>query len=231
MTAAATALSRTYCEGDRLSRAEFVSAGQSDPDRYQFAERIDGRLVMNAASVRREGHGRPNSRIVGLLVAYEVETPGVEVGDNSTAQIDDDHDPQPDAYLLVLPEYGGQVEFTESDFIRNAPEMIVEIAGHSLATDLGRKKAIYEADGCREYLVWATDERRFYCFRNGTGGFEEVSGGTHDGVFRSVVFPGLWIDMKALLADDLRAAMTTLRRGLESTEHAAFASELASRVG
>ena len=41
-----------------------------------------------------------------------------------------------------------------------------------------------------------------------------------DGIFRSMVFPGLWLDPAALFADDLDALIATLDRGLATPEHA-----------
>ena len=212
--------------GQPISRADFYRITERDPDHYRHIERLDGKVYVNACSVRREGHSKPQSRIVGLLLAYEADTPGVEVGDNGTTQIEDDHDPQPDAYLLILPECGGQVAFTDDDYIRGAPELIVEVAGTTVRKDLGRLKEIYESDGCREYLVWCTDAGRFVCFRNGPGGFAEVP--LDDGVFRSETFPGLWVDAAALLRGDLPAAMETLREGVATADHAAFAKRLAA---
>ena len=215
--------------GQAVSRAEFYRAAEADPDRYRNAERIDGKLFMNPASVRREHHSRPCAVINGLLFDYYVRTPGTEVVDNGTAQSEDDHDPQPDAYLLVLPECGGQTTFTDDDYIRGAPELIVEIAGSSLSKYLGRIKDVYEADGCREYLVWATERGRFYCFRNGPDGFAEAD--PAEGVFCSETFPGLWLDLAAVLEGDYLEAVETLRGGIESPEHAAFVSELSKRRG
>ena len=215
-------------DGMAISREDFYAI-TDESDRYRNVERIDGKVVMNAASVRREQHGLPHGQIIGLLAMYYAETPGTEIGDNGTAQIEDEHDPQPDAYLLILPENGGQVRFTGDDYIRGAPELIVEIAASSLSKDLGRKKEIYEQDGCREYLVWATETTRFHCFRNSDTGFRTLN--PDDGVFRSQTFPGLRIDTAALLRGDYRAAMQTLREGLASEEHAAFVAELAERTG
>ena len=50
-----------------------------------------------------------------------------------------------------------------------------------------------------------------------------------DGVFRSEVFPGLWLDPEALIADDMDRLIATLDRGLATPEHAAFAAQLAAR--
>ena len=50
-----------------------------------------------------------------------------------------------------------------------------------------------------------------------------------DGIFRSVVFPGLWLDAAALLAGDRAKLLAVLQQGLQSPEHAAFVEELARR--
>ncbi len=49
------------------------------------------------------------------------------------------------------------------------------------------------------------------------------------GVFRSTVFPGLWLDGPALWKYDVIRLLHTLERGLQSAEHAAFMKELAAR--
>jgi hypothetical protein len=49
-----------------------------------------------------------------------------------------------------------------------------------------------------------------------------------DGVFRSRVFPGLWLDPAAVSAGDLDALITAIDRGLASPEHAAFVARLAA---
>jgi hypothetical protein len=41
------------------------------------------------------------------------------------------------------------------------------------------------------------------------------------------VFPGLWLDPAALLADDGPALVAALERGLATAEHAAFIARLA----
>jgi hypothetical protein len=41
-------------------------------------------------------------------------------------------------------------------------------------------------------------------------------------LLKSRAFPGLWLDAGALLRGELKAVLATLRRGIESPEHAAF---------
>jgi hypothetical protein len=46
-----------------------------------------------------------------------------------------------------------------------------------------------------------------------------------DGLLKSGMFPGLWLDTAALLRGDMRAVLAALRRGVESAEHLAFLSK------
>lgn len=52
-----------------------------------------------------------------------------------------------------------------------------------------------------------------------------------DGVYRSAVFPGLWISSKSLLEQDYHGVLEMLRRGrgLASVEHSKFQAQLAGR--
>jgi hypothetical protein len=47
-----------------------------------------------------------------------------------------------------------------------------------------------------------------------------------DGVLRSRVFPGLWLDAPALLCGDMPAVLERLPAGLRSPEHAAFVVQI-----
>lgn len=48
-----------------------------------------------------------------------------------------------------------------------------------------------------------------------------------DGIFRSEVFPGLWLDPKALFDDDLDRLIAVVDQGIATPEHAAFVARLA----
>ena len=50
------------------------------------------------------------------------------------------------------------------------------------------------------------------------------------GVLRSEVFPGLWLDVPALIADNLANLLATLQRGLSSDEHTSFVAQLTARL-
>ncbi|REJ89375.1 MAG: Uma2 family endonuclease [Planctomycetota bacterium] len=212
--------------GDRLSREEFYRRWDAMPELVN-AERIEG-IVSMSASVRRKAHGRPHSHMIGWLVGYESETPGVEAGDNSTLQVGPDSDPQPDAYLLILPEHGGQCRFTEDDYIEGGPEFIAEVSSSSISRDLNKKLPLYRDNGVQEYVVWKTEEREMLWFRLEEGDYVRASP-DDDGIFRSSVFPGLWLDATAMLDGNLKQVLSVLRQGLGSAEHRAFVQQLAAR--
>ena len=48
-----------------------------------------------------------------------------------------------------------------------------------------------------------------------------------DGVIRSRIFPGLWLDIRALVAGDEDKVSRVLEKGLKSAEHASFVKRLA----
>ncbi len=49
-----------------------------------------------------------------------------------------------------------------------------------------------------------------------------------DGLYKSEVFPGLWLDPEAMVSGDLATVLDTLRRGLVTPEHAALVERLTS---
>jgi len=75
----------------------------------------------------------------------------------------------------------------------------------------------------REYLAWITGESRLVWWELREGEYHELTP-VADGLLKSRVFPGLWLDTAALLRGDLKAVLSSLRRGLESAEHTAFAA-------
>ena len=50
-----------------------------------------------------------------------------------------------------------------------------------------------------------------------------------DGLLKSTVFPGLWLDSSALVKLDIAKVLAALARGTASPEHAAFVQKLASQ--
>ena len=67
------------------------------------------------------------------------------------------------------------------------------------------------------------DELHWFVLRDGR--FERQPPGD-DGIYRSEVFPGLWLDPSALFADDLERLVAVVDLGVATPEHAAFVARL-----
>src|SRR5262249_42506054 len=143
--------------------------------------------------------GTSHPALTTVLFAYQGHTPGVECGDNTTVQLGELGEPQPDVYLRILPEHGGQSQTTEDDYVAGAPELTAETATSSQPMDLNGKQLDYARYGVREYLVVCLREGRLRWFDLPA---DEELHPDHDGVYRVRVFPGLWIHGEALLAKD-----------------------------
>jgi Uma2 family endonuclease len=171
-------------------------------------------------------HARGHGRASHWLCSYEDETPGTDALANATAILDDEAEPQPDCFLRIVAPGHGQTR-EEDDFTVGAPELVLEVAVSSAAIDLHLKRDDYERTGVLEYVVVVVRQKRVLWFVRRDGRFQEMSPGA-DGVFRSEVFPGLWLDPAALLRNDGRRVTEVLRQGLASPEHAAFVARLAT---
>ncbi len=210
--------------GDRLTRAEFERRWDEMPQ-LKKAELIEGEVFMPSA-VRYGQHSYPHSLLGTLLGIYHIETPGVEGGDNGSIRLDVDNEPQPDAFLIIRPERGGQARISKDDYIEGAPELVAEVASSSVSYDLGKKLNVYRRCGVCEYIVWRVRDRQVDWFVNREGQFERIVPGA-DGILRSRVFPGLWLDPAALVKGEAAFVKAILEQGLKSPEHADFVARLA----
>ena len=170
--------------------------------------------------VRYRHHGKPHFDMIGWLGSYVAATPGAEGGDNSSLRLDLDNEPQPDAFVMWLPEYGGQAKIDEDDYIAGAPELIVEVAASSASYDLHVKLNAYRRNGVREYVVWRVLDRQIDWFVLRDGAYERLPAGT-DGIYRSEVFPGLWLDAEAMLAGNMLKVLQVVQQGLAAREREA----------
>ena len=212
--------------GDSLTRDEFERRYHRMKN-VKKAELIEG-IVYMPSPVRIKHHSRPHFVMSQWLGAYEQATPGVMGADNTTVRLDLENEPQPDLILIVDPDKGGQTRISQDDYVEGAPELCIEIAASTAAYDMHQKKRAYRRNGVREYLVWLTEDRRFVFWELKEGDYSEIAPDA-DGVLKSRVFPGLWLDAAALLAGDLKQALAVLRQGVESDDHAAFAAALVDK--
>jgi len=208
--------------GDRMSQAEFHRLYEETPEDFR-AELIGG--IVHVTSRVEIAHGSNHVALSTLFFACESATLGVQSGANATVILGNDAEPQPDHFLRILPEYGGQSR-TVDEYVAGAPELLSEIARSSRSLDLHGKKDDYSRYGVLEYLVLCVRERQLRWFDLRAG--QELSPDA-DGVIRIRCFPGLWIHVEAVLARDARRMLATLERGLASPEHAEFVRGLAAR--
>lgn len=208
--------------GDHLTRAEFERRYDAMRN-LKKAELIEG-VVFMPSPTRLRRHGRPHAYLIAWLTLYEMSTPGTVVGDNSTARLDLDNEPQPDALLLIEPGQGGQAIVDADDYVVGAPELVAEVAASTASYDLHTKLNVYRRNGVREYLVWRTLDRVLDWFVLNQGQFVPLA--PQGGLLKSNVFPGLWLDPAALIKRDTHTVLAVLQQGLGSPEHAAFVTRL-----
>jgi hypothetical protein len=208
--------------GDRLDQPTFHERYEAMGPDVQ-AELIGG--IVHMPSPQKAPHSRSQGLVVCWLGEYAEATPGTEMMVNATHILGPDSEPQPDACLVILPAYGGQIWEDKEHYIHGAPELLAEISWATESIDLHAKKRDYEKARVREYIVAALRQRQVFWHIRRRGKFRVLPAGD-DGIIRSEVFPGLWLDPEALLAADRKRLLAVLRRGMETTEHASFVRKL-----
>lgn len=209
--------------GDRLSRAEFERRYQAHPE-ISKAELIEG-VVYVSSPIRAEQHADPHFSITGWLGVYCAATPGLIGSDNATVRLDLENEPQPDVSLRLKPELGGRTRVDEDGYLEGPPELIVEVAASSASYDLHDKRRVYARNGLPEYLVAQTHEKRLDWFILREGVYQSLEA-DDQGILRSEIFPGLWLQPAALWSSDLATLLAVLQEGLASPEHVAFVEQL-----
>ena len=209
--------------GDRVTRDQFERYYHQMPN-VKKAELIEG-VVYVPSPVRVTRHGRPHSWIIGWLIQYEIATPHLMVCDNATVRLDFDNEPQPDALLRLEEAVGGNSRISEDDYLEGAPELIVEVASSSASYDLYDKLQVYRRNGVREYLVWLVEDKAFRWYVWREGNYQQLSP-DESGILKSPFFPGLWLDVSALLAGEMQQVLSVLNSGISSSEHQALVEQL-----
>lgn len=209
--------------GDRLTRPEFERR-YAAATHIKKAELIEG-IVYVASPLRHEQHGKPHSRVITWLGVYQSLTTGVDLSVEPTVRLDLDNEPQPDAVLFIESAAGGQTRLSSDGYIEGSPELIVEIAASSAAIDRGSKKQVYRRNGVLEYVIWQSYENEIEWFYLTDGDYRSLFPDA-DGIIRSQVFPGLWLDIEALLNNQMAKVLKALQLGLDSPAHGDFVAKL-----
>lgn len=202
------------CAGDRLTRAEFERRYSAMPQ-CKKAELIEG-VVYVPSPVSYTRHGAPHALLMTWIGAYAARTPGVGCADNATVRLDLDNEPQPDVLLRRLPERGGRTHIGPEGYVEGAPELVVEVAASGVSYDLHDKLRAYRRNGVREYLVFRVDDQEVDWFVLRNGAYERLPA-DDAGRVRSEAFPGLWLDVPALVRGDGAAVLAGLELGRADT--------------
>lgn len=208
--------------GDRLSRAEFERRYCAMPE-VKKAELIEG-VVYMPSPVSNE-HSFSHFGVMFWVTHYWAFTPGIAGGDNGTLRLDLDNEPQPDAFLRILETHGGHSRVDGDGYVTGGPELVGEVSVSRVSIDLHSKLNVYRRNGVQEYVVWRVEDQAIDWFALREGQFEPLPLGA-DGLYRSEVLPGLWLDPAALMRADPARVLAVLQQGLASPEHAAFVARL-----
>jgi hypothetical protein len=213
---------RPLVEGQRLDQPTFHALYEAMPPGTR-AELIDG-VVYLPGPIGIE-HGRAQVSVIMWLDYYAEQTPGVQVLDHATTILGWSSEPQPDGLLRIKPECDGRTQDTKG-FIHGPPELVAEVAKATRYIDLGPKLADYQNAGVLEYVVHAIDPDEIFWYGQEQGSLVQRLI-DEDGLYRSTVFPGLWLDPRALISGDRRRLRAVLDLGCATPEHAEFVARLA----
>jgi Putative restriction endonuclease len=103
--------------------------------------------------------------------------------------------------------------------------LVAEIAASSVSYDLHDKLRAFQQNRVREYIVWRVEDEAVDWFVLRQGEFKRLRA-TADGILKSKVFPGLWLDPAALVRGDLNRLMEVSQQGIGSPEHRRFVDKL-----
>jgi hypothetical protein len=118
---------------------------------------------------------------------------------------------QPDSHLRIPEALRGQTRIVAGHIV-GAPELVREISRSSRCYDLNETKADCERGGVLEYIVFDLGPNQVHWFIRSGDYFEDLPPGP-DGIYRSEVFPGLWLDPEAFSAEDLDRLVEVLEQG------------------
>jgi len=209
--------------GDRLTRHEFHRRYEAMPQ-VKKAELVEG-VVYMPSPLRINYHAIPHAKMSTWLGVYMSATPGTYVADNGTLFLDLDNEIQPDLTLFVDAAIGGKSRVRPDGYAEGAPELIVEIAASSASYDLHDKLRAYRRNGVQEYLVWRVLDDAIDWWELVEGAYAPLPA-DEAGIVDSHVFPGLRLNMAAMLAGDLARVLAVQQAALGGEAHAAFVARL-----
>jgi Uma2 family endonuclease len=193
--------------GDRLTRAEFHRRYCLRPD-IKKAELVGG-AVHVPSPVRGKHHGEPEAMLAGWMLGYAARHPNLHAMTNSTVFLSPDDEVQPDLLLFRESSPPPGARYDAQGYVVGAPDLVCEVAASSTDDDLSPKMTAYQRAGVPEYLVWRVLDGALDWFRLRAGGYVPLAADAA-GVIESEAFPGLRLDVPALLRGDTLAVLAAL---------------------
>ncbi|MDX2180209.1 MAG: Uma2 family endonuclease [Bryobacteraceae bacterium] len=219
-------VSRPLITGERMDLERFIARWDALPG-LKNAELIEG--VVYVPSPVSLDHGLTDGLVHCVLGYYALHTVGCRFCANGSWSMLGSM-PQPDAALYLEPKYGGQSR-VRGKYPDGAPELAVEICLTSTEVDFGPKLALYGRAGVQEYVTVELLPQPKIVWRRLVGASYTETPADGEGIHRSQVFPGLWLNEPAFFQSDSDALLATARAGIESPEYVRFRERLASALG
>ena len=198
-------------EGMELSSAKFHELYLETGEKIRKAQLING-IVRMPSPVRIDGHERENCILNGLMLLYCARTNGLEPLGSCTIKLNSTNEIQPDFGLRN--EKGG-LSKVENGYVVGPVELVGEVSCSNVRRDTTSKFKAYEASGCKEYIICKPEEKEIVWYKLVSGNYEEIV--SVDGILKSQQFPGLHIDVHAVLTHNRRQAVDSLISALQDS--------------
>jgi Uma2 family endonuclease len=213
-------LDMSLLQGERVTRYEFERRYNLMRDGKK-AELIDGRVLLRPDLP----FGTQRFNLIGWLGQYSALTPVSAGAAHSSIRADWGTELHPDACLFVSPEDTGCVQIDCEGFIDGTPELICDTVSHE---DWAAKLDEYCRIDVKEYVVWRVLDDAIDWFVLEGARYKRLP--CDAGIYRSRVFPGLWLDVEALIDGNLLRVFEVVQEGIASEEHRQFVARLQSTL-
>ena len=196
--------------GDQLTLQEFMRRYEAMPESIEQSSSKESYLW--ARLFAHTHHGRPHGWLGNIVTTYG-NADAIDFSDNSTVKLD----PQQcaTARLLHVLTVGARrtrqrsmTTVTSTGLRILLPKLLPPRRASTCTPNL---KA-YQKNGVREYVVWRVIDEAVDWFVLENSQFQPLKA-DENGVYRSRAFPGLWLNVPALLRRDAEQLWATLDSG------------------